>query len=184
MTLPIDVVNEFRLLSKRRVSYETARGSSERYLHWCAKYEVEPLGFMRARAQLEYESGRPMPPLNRMASTRLVEDGAWLELLDRYDGRMQVAEFQRAELAKAESRDMVALASCTPVQEKQRLLYAHNRKLCSILFHRTGGFHPLSRQCPLCPEAIECQRNLNEGHGFDLVGLRRAKGTIGYPKVT
>jgi hypothetical protein len=181
---PIDVVNEFRLLSKRKVSYQSARGSSERYLQWCVKYDVEPLGFLRARAQLEYESGRPMPAINRMASVKLLEEGAWLELLDRYEGRMQVAKFQRDELAKAESRDMVALAACTPVQEKQRLLYASNRKLCSILYHRTGGFHPLSRQCSLCHEAVECQRNLNETHGFDLVGLRRARGTIGYPKVT
>ena len=185
VTLPIDVVNEWRVLSGRlQESYAKLERAAERYLEWCANNGVDSIGYLRARAQLEYESERRMPALSRMPSKGLLLEGAWLELLDRYEGRMQNAKFQKEELAKGPVRKEAVLSACTPVHEKQRLLYAGNRNLCAVLHKQTGGFHPLSQQCQLCHEADGCQRALNAAHGFDLVGLRRAKGTIGYPQIT
>lgn len=180
---PIDVVNAYRDISGKAVSYARNELSASRFIAWCDRNEVDPLRFLKARLYLAKEGGRQIPALGALPSKALLEDDAWEEILDRAEGAEQDAEFVRSELEKHHERLLASLRALTPMHEKFKSHYRDKRIICMTDLRFSGGYHPLSKECAECSIMHRCAKRLNFVHGFDVVALRVKEGHIGYVRV-
>lgn len=184
MTQPIDIVNEYRALTGKQVAFVRNELSAMRYIRWCEKYHVDPLRFMKARIGLAVEGERPVPAISALASQGLLKEDAWAEILDRVEGREQDAVFAVSEMEKSHERYIEILLANTPAQEGFKKSNREVPDVCRAEREFSGGYHPMSTCCALCPVAGVCAEQLNRDHGFDVVTLRMQRGYIGYVRVT
>lgn len=180
---PIDVVNLYRVLTKKVIKFDRNELSAMRFIKWCEKHDVDPLRFMKARILLAQEGEREIPAINALASNALVEGDAWEEILDRIEGMEEDARFVRSEMEKAHDRRVATLLAATPAQEKFKAQHLDKPELCMSELEFSGGYHPKSDYCRSCRMAGECAYYTNQRHGSDVVMLRMQQGHIGYPKI-
>ena len=142
------------------------------FLKWCVEHEVHnPLLFMRIRFHVlrtQRRTRSAAPGLSRLATPTL---------LTKY----RAAESQAAQSQHArEHIDEEAIRSFIQVNRGHEAVRAdylarHKTHLCVVQPALSGGYHPHSQFCPVCPNAVQCAAELNEREGFDVVALRLGK---------
>ena len=142
------------------------------FLKWCVEHDVhDPLLFIRIRFHVlrtQRRTRNAAPGLHRLATPTL---------LSKYrSAESQVAQSQHAR----EHVDAEAIRSFIQVNrghEAVRSDYLTRGKthLCVVQPALSGGYHPHSQFCPVCPNAVQCAAELNEREGFDVVALRLGK---------
>lgn len=183
MTHPIEVVNAYRKLTGKSLTFAKVEQSATRFIGWCERNNVDPIRFLKARVYLAQEGERMVPAIGALGSKALLQDDAWEEILDRAEGLEQDRKLVAEELAKSQDRYIASLLACTPANEQFKLNHQNQRSICQAERRFSGGYHPKSNHCPTCVVAGGCATSMNVEHGFDVIQLRLQRGHIGYAKV-
>lgn len=149
---------------------------ADAFLAFCAKAEIDdPLRFLEYRFEVADHEGY-VPRLYKLRSYRLAElyRSEWKQgerAADDAYARLKEVAGSRAQQA------VKSLRVLTHGMERAKQPYAAagNFALCRAQIGITGGYHPSSRYCPTCPEAVRCAAALYREHGFDVVSLRAGR---------
>jgi len=135
-----------------------------RFIEWCNAHEVhDPALWIWMRFSLTKSRG--YPSFRSLRSDVLLPHYRKLAAKQRRD----VTVVQRGKGAAVR-----ALIDVAPAHEAVRARYTREGKLdlCVLQPSLSGGYHPQSSTCIVCPRAVECAQRINDKHGFDVVALR------------
>lgn len=146
------------------------------FLSWCAKEGVtEPLAYLDYRFRVG-DHGGYIPKLNQLRSNNLAEvfNAEWMQFQRSADVGYQKLKQRSGDRNK---QALTALRLLTPGMEAAKHPYVSTGRyeLCLAEISLTQGFHPESRYCVRCPQAVRCAAKLYQTHGFDVVALRAGR---------
>ena len=144
------------------------------FLAWAAEQELDdPLRYLDYRFAVGDHNGR-IPNIAQLRSVKLAAlyRSEWKQggrdAADGYDFVKRRSGTKREQAVKA-------LRILTGANEVAKSHYVGRAELCRAQSDMTGGYHPESRYCPTCPQAVRCAAQLHQTYGFDIVALRAGR---------
>ena len=126
--------------------------SSERYLKWCEKNDVEPVLYLKSYVDWSTRAGRDFPKLGFLRSKR------GLEIWQRFaEGHALAGRADERLTKEMEQRPQPAI-KIRPWQERFKSFYVGNRGMCARYVQHTGGYNPESAHCDGCTEVASCKK--------------------------
>jgi len=153
---------------------ERAWGHARAFLAWAEEQGIDdPLRYLVYRFEVGDHNDR-IPNLAQLRSNKL----ALIYLSDWQQGERDAADgYARLERRAGSKQEQAikALRILTSGHEAAKTHYLGRAELCRAESDITGGFHPESRFCPTCPQAVRCAAQLHKRFGFDVVALRAGR---------
>lgn len=148
------------------------RAMAESYLQWCKDNDVDEELYMQARIEYWFKKRKIVLLFRYLKSEPALK--AWREGLG-----YRVMQDQASETAMATMDDKLTqlvrdLGQLLPAQEqyKRRHWIGSRLDICAFSPDCSGGYHPLSKYCPYCPNSDMCIERLRAKWDFDVVALR------------
>lgn len=153
---------------------QTTSKALDRYIDWARNRGVNAEAFMRWRMEAAERVGYTLY-LSGMTSDRHLK--MWREWAGTKSAvKKQQAFIQgRVDPSAAQKLDLATKLLAQHEQYRRNMVDDGTPERCMKEPQYSGGYHPHSRFCPLCPMAIRCAVALNEAYGGDLVALRVAR---------
>ena len=145
------------------------------FISWCAKVGIdEPLRFLRWRMDAAKHSGWE-PQIHQLRSNKLAENFLeWGEGRQRQSDRGDEIRRAAGSLWEQQVKELRILTRGMEAF-RQPYVLSGTSEICMRSDQHSGGFHPKSRWCPVCPSAVRCADALNTRWGFDVVALRAGR---------
>ncbi len=170
-----EIVKQFYLLVKqpRPNFHEKPLRHATSYLKWCKSQDIDPVRFLRYRIENTSHSGH-IPSLARLKSVKIAE--TWRQWREGQQYADDNYDKLKRKAGSKQQQGVKALRILTRSQEMVKHRYtADGRYELCITDDYSGGFHPHSKYCPLCPANGMCVAKLNARHGFNVVALREGR---------
>ena len=149
---------------------------AEGLIAWAAEQGIKDvLRYLDFRLEVGDFNER-IPNLAQLRSNKLAE----IYLSDWQVGERAAADgYERLKRRSGTKQEQAvkALQVLSPGHEAAKVHYVGRAELCRAEsdLSGTGGYHPESRYCPVCPQAVRCAAQLYQTHGFDVVALRAGR---------
>jgi len=177
----IDTYYELRFRFEKRPKPKTIgrktllrnRSHAAAYLKWCHNAGVsDPALFMRYRFECAQHSKYNLA-WSQLRSNKLAV--VWKEWREGQTLADVASERRTAAAGSAYKQAIRTLQVLTRSMEEFKARYVGRAELCVVEAQFSGGYHPESKHCPMCPSAVRCAANLYQLHGFDVVALRAGR---------
>jgi len=174
-----DVVREFHRLRQERTGQrpptfrrpevlEAAQRFLDRFRELGAD---DPLAFLRWRWDAAQHAGHPVGLRQLAGDTTLIT--RWRDFGHGHTLSAAASARLTRKAGTVDEQQVKELRLLTRGMEAAKAPHAARGRfdLC-LVDEFTGGFHPASRTCASCPEAVRCAARLYQSHGWDVVALR------------